>query len=131
LKRNILRSALPGALLVLAMAVGCASSSSDPAAMAEKITRAVYANDFDATTADFDDDLKGQVTRAEVGAISDKLHDLGDFKQFSQRSANADTGRYDYDVTLDRGSVVVQLRLDPSGKVGAYRVVTAMPAGSN
>jgi hypothetical protein len=111
------------------MAVGCANSG-DPSALAEKITRAVYANDFDGSTADFDDTLKGEVTRAEVGAISDKLHDLGDIKQFSQRSANADTGRYDYDVTLDRGSVVVQLRLDPSGKVGAYRVVTAVPAGS-
>jgi hypothetical protein len=125
-----MRSALPGALLALAMAMGCASSSSDPSALAEKITRAVYANDFDGTTTDFDDSLKGQVSRAEVGALSDKLHELGDIKQFSQRSGNADTGRYDYDVTLDRGSVVVQLRLDPSGKVGAYRVVTAVPSGS-
>jgi hypothetical protein len=126
-----MRSALPGALLALAIAVGTGcGNASDPSALAEKITRAVYANDFDSTTADFDDSLKGEVTRAEVGAISDKLHDLGDIKQVSQRSANADTGRYDYDVTLDRGSVVVQLRLDPSGKVGAYRVVTAVPAGS-
>jgi hypothetical protein len=124
-----LRSSLPGALLLLAIATGC-SNASDPSAIAQKITQAVYANDFDSTTADFDDSLKAEVTRAEVGAISDKLHDLGSITQFSQRSGNADTGRYDYDVTLDHGSVVVQLRLDPSGKVGAYRVVTAVPAGS-
>lgn len=123
-----MRRALPGALLALALVTGCGNSSSDPAGIAEKITRAVYANDYDATTADFDDGVKKEVTRAEVGALSDKLHDLGDIKQIAQRSADADHGRYDYDVTLDRGSVVVQLRLDPSGKVGAYRIVTAMPA---
>ncbi|HEY0798661.1 MAG TPA: hypothetical protein VGD50_05895 [Candidatus Baltobacteraceae bacterium] len=122
-------SAFAGALLLLAVVPGCAGNSSDPNGLADKITRAVYANDYDATTADFDDDTKKAVTRAEVGALSDKLHALGDIQQITPRTSDADKGRYDFTVALDHGSALVQLRLDPDGKIGAYRVVLPAPPG--
>lgn len=117
------RSALASALLSCAL-VGCGSSSANaPDALADKITRAVYANDYDATVASFDDETKREVTRTDVGALSDRMHALGTLKSLTQRSGNSDTGRYEYDAAFTSGSMLVQLRVDPSGHVGAYRVV--------
>ncbi|MGP6159207.1 MAG: hypothetical protein ACLPYS_17150 [Vulcanimicrobiaceae bacterium] len=127
------RSAPRGALLAGALWLAACSSGSDPGALAEKITRAVYANDLDSTVASFDDQTKKVVTRSQLGVISDRMHALGDIKSFAQRSAEPDKGRYDYDVSFSNGIMLVQLRVDPDGKVGAYRVVpetAASPAAS-
>lgn len=116
--------AYSGALLLSMLSVGCAQQAkSNPAALTEKITRAVYANDLETATADFDDDLKKEVTRANMGTLSDTMHQLGAMKGITQRSADPDKGRYDYDVTFERGAMIAQIRLDPSGKVGAYRLI--------
>ena len=116
-------SALGSALLSCAL-VGCGSSNANsPDALADKITRAVYANDYDTTVASFDDETKREVTRTDVGALSDRMHALGTLKSLTQRSANTDSGRYEYDAAFTNGALVVQLRVDPSGRVGAYRVV--------
>lgn len=115
-------SALACALLACAV-TGCASQSATPDGLADKITRAVYANDYDATVASFDDETKREVTRTDVGALSDRMHALGTIKSITLRSGNADSGRYEYDASFTGGSLLVELRIDPSGHVGAYRVV--------
>lgn len=117
-----LRSASACALLAF-VAVACAQPPADPAATAEKITRAVYANDLDTTIANFDDETKKTVTRQALGDMSDKMHALGDFTSLAPKNANPDTGRYEYDAHFTSGTLLVQLRVDPSGKIGAYRVV--------
>ena len=104
------------------VAVLTACGGNNPNATAERITRAVYANDLDSTIATFDDQTKKDVSRGELGRISDMMHGLGDFKALTPRSANDDSGRYEYDAQFSRGSMLVQLRIDASGKVGAYRV---------
>ncbi len=101
---------------------GCATTAHDPAATAEKITRAVYADDYDSTTADFDAGTKGDVTRTELGAISDRMHVLGTLQTFSQRSADAAAGKFQYDANFEKGAMLVEIRFDPDGKVAAYRV---------
>ncbi len=127
----VTHSAPRGALLSCALLLAACSSggNQDPSALAEKITRAVYANDLDTTIATFDDETKKQVTRSQLGVISDRMHALGDIKSFTQRSSEPDKGRYDYDVSFTGGSMLVQLRVDPDGKVGAYRVVPEAAAG--
>ncbi len=118
-----LRSA-PACALLAFVAVACAAQSqADPQQTAEKITRAVYANDLGTTVANFDDETKKSVTREALGDMSDKMHALGDLTSLAQKSANPDTGRYEYDAHFTSGTLLVQLRIDPSGKVGAYRVV--------
>ena len=67
------------------------------------------------------------MTRGQLGEISDRMHSLGDLKSFTQRSADPDKGRYDYDVSFTNGAMLVQLRVDPDGRVGAYRVVPEPP----
>ena len=115
-------SAFSSALLSFALA-SCATHTESPADLADRITRAVYANDLDTTSASFDEATKRAVTRTDLGALSDRMHALGTIASIKQRSGNADTGRYEFDVTFTSGSLLVQMRVDPSGRVGAYRVI--------
>ncbi len=116
-----LRVALAASLF--ASVAACASqATTDPAATAERITRAVYANDLDTAVANMDDQTKKSVTRSELGELSDKMHALGDLKSLAQRSADPDSGKYEYDANFTSGAMLVQIRIDPSGKVGAYRI---------
>jgi len=120
--RTIIRSSSAAVVLAFA-AIGCShASGSDPAQAADSITRSVYANDYDATVANFDDATKKTVTRTELGALSDRMHALGDYKSLTARDANPDTGKYEYDAAFTNGSLLVLLRVDPDGKIGAYRV---------
>jgi hypothetical protein len=111
-----------GALLVAALLVGC-SSSRNPQKVADDMTHALYANDLDRFSGYFDDATKATVTRSDMGALSDRMHKLGDLQSIAPHDADPDAGRYTYDVTLSRGTMLVELRIDPTGKVGAYRVV--------
>ena len=120
--RLTLGSALSGALFSFTLA-SCATPTESPAQLADRITRAVYANDLDTTLASFDEATKRAVTRTDLGALSDRMHALGTISAIKERSGNADTGRYEFDVTFTSGSLLVQMRVDPSGRVGAYRVI--------
>lgn len=114
-----------GAIALAIALSACAPKSDSPLALADDTTKAVYNVDLDATQAHFDDDLKKQVTRADVGALSDKMHALGAYKGLTQKSADPDKGRYDFEAAFDHGIMLVQMRLDPSGKIGAYRIIPA------
>ncbi len=116
------RALVAGSIVVAVSLGGCASSQSDPKGTAEKITRAVYADDYDSTTADFDAGTKTDVTRTELGAISDRMHVLGALQTFSQRSADPTAGKFQYDANFEKGAMLVEIRFDPDGKVAAYRV---------
>jgi len=117
-------SALTGALLSCALAA-CSNAPSAGTAqqLAERVTRAVYANDLDTTLGTFDEATKRDITRAELGALSDRMHAVGAFKSLVQRDGNPDTGRYEFDASFSGGMMLLQMRIDPSGKVGAYRLV--------
>ena len=104
-------------------ATACASSSGNsPRDLADTTTKSVYASDYDATVAHFDDDLKGQVTRGSIGTLSDRMHALGAYQNLTQTTSDPDHGRYVYDAAFERGHLKVELRIDPDGKIGAYRV---------
>jgi hypothetical protein len=113
------------AAIALALAaVACAQpTNNDPLTLADQTTRGVYDVDYAATTARFDDALKSQVTRASIGQLSDRMHALGAYRGLKQTSADPDKGRYDYEATFDKGTLLVELRIDPDQKIGAYRVV--------
>lgn len=108
------------------MLAACAPHKADsPTELADRLTRAVYANDFDTTLSSFDDATKRAVTRTDLGALSDRMHALGTLKSVTERSGSADTGRYEFEAAFTSGTLLVQMRLNPSGLVGAYRVVPA------
>jgi predicted metal-dependent phosphoesterase TrpH len=118
------------AIVALAIAAtACAHNGPDPQALADDTTRGVYNVDLDATTAHFDDALKTQVTRGTIGQLSDAMHALGTYHGLKAVNSDADKGRYDFQAAFDKGTLLVQLRLDPDGKIGAYRV--APPSSSH
>lgn len=117
-----------GALLACAMLTACGGQAgSNPQKIADDMTRSVYADDTAALAAHFDDKTKVTVTRSDVGALSDKMHQLGDLQSLVQHAAKPDEGRYTYDATFSHGSMLIELRVDPSGSVGAYRVIPQAP----
>ncbi|MDQ2909034.1 MAG: hypothetical protein M3R44_06765 [Candidatus Eremiobacteraeota bacterium] len=107
---------------LLASLGACASHANDPQTLADRITHAVYADDLGATTTGFDDETKNTITRKQLGALSDRMHALGDYRTLTPRTAQPDSGKYTYDAHFTRGTMLVELRIDPTGKVGAYRV---------
>lgn len=111
--------ALAGALAL----AGCASASADtPIDVADQVTKAVYSDDINGTVAHFDDGLRSQVKTTDVDQLSRVMHDMGSLKKLSTVNADNLNRRYDYQASFDRGAMLVQLRLDPDGRVAAYRV---------
>lgn len=125
-------SPLAAVALVLAAcalsACGSHGSGNSATGLADSITRAVYANDYDGTVANFDAQTKGEVTRTEIGELSDKMHALGAYRGLTQTNVDPDRGLYDFDLNFASGHMTAKLRLDPSGKVGAYRVIPSAVA---
>jgi hypothetical protein len=107
---------------VLALA-GCAGASADtPIDVADQVTRAVYGDDLNGTVAHFDDGLRAQVKTEDVDQLSHVMRDMGSYRNISTVSADNLNRRYDYQAAFDRGSMLVQMRFDPDGRVAAYRV---------
>jgi len=111
--------------LALVIALSACGHSGAPQNLADQTTKAVYNVDLNGTQAHFDDDLKKQVTRAEIGALSDKMHALGGYNGLKPTASDPDKGRYDFEADFDHGVMMVEMRLDPTGKIGAYRIAAA------
>src|SRR5471030_761490 len=109
----------------LAVALSACGHGAAPQTLADQTTKAVYNADLDGTQKNFDDSLKKQVTREQIGKLSDKMHALGTYKGLKPTASDPDKGRYDFEADFDNGVMVVEMRLDPNGKIGAYRVAPA------
>ena len=109
-------------LAVASLFPACSGGSGAAQDTADSITKAVYNNDSGGVTANFDDNLKRQVTRASVGALSDQLHKRGDYKGLTFVSNDPAKNEFTYRADFTNGAMNVTLRLDPDGKVSAYRV---------
>jgi len=103
---------------VLALA-GCGSSESRTA---DSVTRAVYNNDIDSVTKSFTPGLAKQVTREQLGQLSDLMHSHGDYKGLTETGTEPD-GAMDFRADFTSGSLIVKMKLDSDGKVSGYRVI--------
>jgi hypothetical protein len=117
------RPLIVAAIVFAIAASACARHASDPQTLADDTTRAIYNADLDGTVAHFDDALKGDVTRGTLGEVSDEMHALGAYHGLKPVSSDPDKGRYNFQATFDKGSLIVEMRLDPDQKIGAYHVV--------
>jgi len=109
-------------LILGAGLAGCSSPASDAQNQADGVTKAVYNNDSTAVTQNFDGVLQKQVTRAQVGLLSDKLHKLGDYKGLTYVSNDGLKNEYMYRANFSNGTAPVVVRFDADGKVAAYRI---------
>ena len=91
---------------------------------ADATTRAVYDDDIDAVTSNFTPDLAKQVSRAELGQLSDVMHQHGDYKGLTETGSEPD-GALDFRADFSNGSMIVKMKLDPNGKISGYRVIPA------
>jgi hypothetical protein len=123
------RQLVSAAIVLEIAAAGCAQHTADPQALADETTRGVYDVDLARATAYFDDALKTQVNRASVGQLSDQMHALGTYRGLKQVAAEPSKGRYDYEAAFDKGTLLVQIRIDPDQKLGAYRIVPTPASG--
>jgi len=123
----VTRKAFTALFLIVALA-GCSHGGSGGAATgsaqntADGITKAAYNDDYTGVSANFDDAVKRQIGRAEVGVMSDKMHKLGDYKGLTLLRTDAARNEFTYRAAFSRGTMNVGLRLDPDGKVAAYRI---------
>jgi hypothetical protein len=108
--------------LVAVAACGAPSAGSRAQADANAVTRAVYDDNPSEVIAHFDAAIKPTVSRAEVGVLSDKMHSLGSWQGITYLGTDASTNEYTYRARFQRGSMDVVVRLDPKGKLSAYRV---------
>jgi hypothetical protein len=116
------------AILVLcACGGGSASGGNSETKLADQVTRAAYNNDISGVTQNFSPELAPQVTRASVGALSDKMHALGTYQGLTETAMDIPSRRYTFDAKFDKGDMTVGMRLDANGKILAYRVVPGTP----
>jgi hypothetical protein len=109
-------------LILGAALAGCSSAASDAQNQADGVTKAVYNHDGAAVTQSFDSALKKQVTRAQVGMLSDKLHKMGGYKGLTYVSNDGLKNEYTYRANFDNGTAPVIVRFDSDGKIAAYRI---------
>lgn len=108
------------ALLLFATVSACAGN--DPQSTANGVTRAVYDNDVSAVQPYFDDGLRPQVSRAGVGVISDKMHAMGNYDGLTLLARDMSKREYSYRANFSKGTMNVIVRIDPDGRLAAYRV---------
>jgi hypothetical protein len=118
-----MRTTLIGAMALAVALTACGRDNGAAESTAETITKAVIANDSAAVQGVMDDALRAKVTRASVGALSDKMHKLGDFKDLTLLSSDLTRNEYTYRADFEHGAMKVIIRLDKDGKAAAYRAV--------
>lgn len=111
-------------MVSMAALAGCGGGNAGGQAqsLADKTTQAAYNDNASGVTAHFDDALKGKVSRSKVGALSDRLHALGNYDGLTFISQDPTKNEYTYRANFTNGTANVVLRLDQNGQIGAYRV---------
>jgi len=90
---------------------------------ADSITRAALNDDYNGVTTNMDATIRGKVARSQLGAMSDKLHKLGDYRGVSLVSSDAAKNEFTYRAQFSKGFANVIVRLDSNGKVAAYHAL--------
>ena len=109
------------AITGLLAAAACSGGSPQQAAT-DDTTKAVYNDDLNAMQSHFDAALQKQITIDGVSTLSQKLHAFGTYKGVTQTAADANSGRYDFNASFDNTTMAVHVRIDPDGKLAAYRI---------
>jgi hypothetical protein len=108
--------------------VACRGVAEDPAGraqgLAEAVTNAIYANDRDGVRSQLDENVARLVTRAQVGALSDKFHALGEYRGLTFLVSDPTKNEFTYRAAFAKGNVNVVVRLAQDGRLAAYRIFT-------
>ena len=107
---------LAAALAALSLAA-CAGQNRNERE-ADKITRAVIANDLRPVMGDFDPAIQGEITRVKVAELSDQLNADGPYKGLKQSTAAwCRAGYLCFDVNLAKKPYREVMKVGSDGKV--------------
>ena len=116
--------------LVLALAAAAALSAcafeNKYESEADKITRAVMANDLTPVKGDISPQLLPKITRVKVAALSDELSAQGKLESVKEVTPCDKSGEHCFDVTFEKSKYKEWLVMDDTGKV-IYWWVHAAP----
>jgi hypothetical protein len=104
-------------------AAGCASES--PAEkLADRVTRAIVANDMGPVAPEFNAIVRPTLMERErVGRLSDQLVPLGTFTRTQEDTpAGAPAGVHRFVAEFERGTRIEDLKLDADGKISAFQI---------
>lgn len=104
-------------------AAGCESGT--PAEnLADRVTRAIVANDMGPVAPEFNALVRPRLMERErVGRLSDQLVPLGKFKRTKEDTpAGSPAGVHRFVAEFERGTRIEDLTLDPDGKIAAFHI---------
>lgn len=109
-------------MLTLAGCAGQGAGGGSESSIADNATKAVYDNDYVGLTDKMADSLKPQVTRAQVGVLSDKMHAMGEYQGVTQTSNDTVARRSRYTAKFAKGTMMIDMVLDANNKIIGYHV---------
>lgn len=105
------------ALALAALSIAGCSFQNKNEREADKITRAVLANNVAPVMGDFDPAIKGQITRVRVAELSDELSAQGEYQGLKESTAWCRAGYVCFDVKFAKRPYHEVMQFTPDGKV--------------
>lgn len=116
------------ALLVALTALTACSFQNHNEREADRVTRAVIANDMRGVANDFDAPARDQITRVRVAELSDELNAQGAYQGLKQDQTWCRPGYLCFDVTFKNRPYYEWMKLDSDGKIQEWRIRDNKPA---
>ncbi len=113
------------ALALAAIALSACSFQNKSEREADKITRAVMANDMSGVVDDFDPAIRSKITRVKVAQLSDELNAQGKYRGLKENDANCQTGYVCFDVSFEKRPYHEVMKVGSDGKVQAWSTHSA------
>jgi hypothetical protein len=93
-----------------------------PVDIADDAMRSIETGNLEGTATYFNKEARATMTPASVHALANVMHLFGEYQDVRQIAA-LEHNRYDLEAVFDLGSMLVQMRLDPDGKIAALHVI--------
>lgn len=109
-----------------ALLAGCSGGNRNERE-ADKITRAVIANDMAPVVSDFDPAIKGQITRIRVAELSDEMSDQGAYQGLKENDGSCPAGYVCFDVKFAKRTYYEKMKVESGGKVRYWWIQSSLP----
>jgi hypothetical protein len=111
------------ALAAIALLITGCSFKNGSEKEADKITKAVVANNMDPVMKDFDSQLRAKITPIAVAEYSTELRQQGAYKGIKEvpAAANATPGEHDFVATFEKHNYTEVMVLDDDGHVRSWK----------
>lgn len=113
------------ALAMAALALAACSFQNKNEREADKITKAVIANDLRPVMGDFDPAIKNSITRVKVAQLADELADQGQYKGLKENDEGCRTGYVCFDVNFEKRPYKETMKVGSDGKVQSWYIHAA------